>query len=132
MVFRSASPFLLIRLVGMMFPGKFAFESGSLTAISAPPGFSDWEKSPALSRAVGRVWTAGVDPADLLAAGRPAVTLEGHYFDPQRGVLSFTGDTAEAVLLELEAPDDKLGQGVAWLREQGIKVDPIEGDMVLP
>ena len=36
------------------------------------------------------------------------------------------------MVLELEAPDDKLGQGVAWLRQQGIKVDPIEGDMVLP
>jgi len=35
------------------------------------------------------------------------------------------------MVLELEAPDDKLGQGVAWLRQQGIKVDPIEGDMVL-
>src|SRR5262245_22981436 len=50
----------------MMFPGKFAFESGSLTAIRAPPGLSDWEKSPARSRAVGRVWNVGVDPADLL------------------------------------------------------------------
>jgi len=36
------------------------------------------------------------------------------------------------MVLELEAPDEKLGQGVAWLRQQGIKVDPIEGDMVLP
>jgi ABC-type methionine transport system ATPase subunit len=36
------------------------------------------------------------------------------------------------MVLELEASDDKLEQGVAWLRQQGIKVDPIEGDMVLP
>ena len=44
-----------------------------------------------------------VDVHELLAARGPAVTLEGHFFDPARGVLSFTGDTAEAVLLELEA-----------------------------
>src|SRR5437867_934047 len=65
-VFRSARPFLLIRFWGMMLPGKLAPESGSRTDICTPPGFSDWEKSPALSKAVGKVWTAGVDPADRL------------------------------------------------------------------
>src|SRR4051812_34268656 len=64
MVFNSARPFLLIRFAGITFPGKFALESGSLMAIRAPPGFSDCEKSPALSWAVGKVCTAGVDPAD--------------------------------------------------------------------
>ncbi len=36
------------------------------------------------------------------------------------------------MVLELEAAQDKLEQGVAWLRQQGITVDPIERDVVLP
>ena len=34
-------------------------------------------------------------------------------------------------MLELEAPQEKLEEGVTWLRQQGIKVDPIERDVVL-
>jgi chromosome segregation protein len=40
---------------------------------------------------------------DLLAADVPAVTAEGIGWDPARGELWFAGETAEAVLLELEA-----------------------------
>ena len=36
------------------------------------------------------------------------------------------------MVLELEAPHDKLELGVAWLRKQGITVDPIERDVALP
>lgn len=36
------------------------------------------------------------------------------------------------MVLELEAAQDKLEQGVAWLRQQGVTVDPIERDVVLP
>ena len=35
------------------------------------------------------------------------------------------------IVLELEAPQEKLEEGVTWLRQQGIKVDPIEHDVVL-
>ena len=35
------------------------------------------------------------------------------------------------IVLELEAPPEKLEEGVAWLRQQGIKVDPIERDVML-
>jgi chromosome segregation protein len=41
--------------------------------------------------------------ADLLAVRRPSVTDEGFGFDPDRGELWYAGDTAEAVLLEMEA-----------------------------
>jgi chromosome segregation protein len=41
--------------------------------------------------------------AELLTARAPAVTAEGFGFDPARGELWFAGDTAEAVLLEMEA-----------------------------
>jgi chromosome segregation protein len=45
-----------------------------------------------------------VVPAEaLLGAAGPAVTAEGHGYDPRTGELWFAGETAEAVLLELEA-----------------------------
>ena len=60
----------------------------------------------------------------LLAATGPSVTPEGHYYDPQRGVLTFTGDTAEAVLLELEAQRRRLVDEAAALTAQASQVAP--------
>jgi chromosome segregation protein len=54
-------------------------------------------------RAEQLVQTLRVVPADrLLEQTEPAVTPEGHGYDPERGELWFAGETAEAVLLELE------------------------------
>ena len=36
------------------------------------------------------------------------------------------------VLLELEGTPGKLERGVAWLKETGVQVDPIERDVVIP
>jgi hypothetical protein len=36
------------------------------------------------------------------------------------------------VLLELEADEATLQRGVAWLKAQGVQVDPIERDVVIP
>jgi ABC-type methionine transport system ATPase subunit len=36
------------------------------------------------------------------------------------------------VTLEIEGKDDDLERGVAWLKKQGLKVDPIEGDVIAP
>jgi ABC-type methionine transport system ATPase subunit len=36
------------------------------------------------------------------------------------------------VLLEIEGKPDDLERGVAWLKEQGVKVDPIERDVIVP
>src|SRR6185312_3825759 len=44
-----------------------------------------------------------VPQEELLASPVPAVTAEGFGWDPQRGELWFAGETAEAVLLELQA-----------------------------
>jgi chromosome segregation protein len=44
-----------------------------------------------------------VEKSALLQSTVPAVTREGYGYDPQRGELWFAGETAEAVLLELEA-----------------------------
>jgi chromosome segregation protein len=61
---------------------------------------------------------------DLPAATGPAVTLEGHFYDPRRGVLSFTGDTAEAVLLELEAQRRALVEEAQELRRRAEQAEP--------
>jgi len=68
---------------------------------------------------------------DLLTAARPAVTPEGHYYDPVRGVLTFTGDTAEAVLLELESTRRRLLEEAAALAGRAAQAVPPSPDPVL-
>jgi hypothetical protein len=36
------------------------------------------------------------------------------------------------VLLEMEAQDATLERGVKWLKDQGVQVDPIERDVIVP
>ncbi len=36
------------------------------------------------------------------------------------------------IVLEMEAAEERLEQGVAWLKTQGVKVDPIERDVLMP
>lgn len=36
------------------------------------------------------------------------------------------------VMLEMEAAEAVLQKGVAWLKERGVQVDPIESDVVVP
>ena len=36
------------------------------------------------------------------------------------------------MVLEIEGAQERLEEGVAWLRKQGVQVDPIERDVVLP
>jgi chromosome segregation protein len=55
---------------------------------------------------------------ELLSVSRPSVTEEGFGFDPVRGELWFSGETAEAVLLELETRRRELEREVAELRTQ--------------
>src|SRR5205085_7387596 len=52
----------------------------------------------------------------LLSSTIPAVTREGFGYDPTRGELWFAGETAEAVLLELEARRRALETEVDELR----------------
>jgi hypothetical protein len=35
-------------------------------------------------------------------------------------------------MLEMEGREDALERGVAWLRDKGVKVDPIERDVIAP
>jgi chromosome segregation protein len=56
-----------------------------------------------------------VERSVLLASAVPAVTPEGIGWDPQRGELWFAGETAEAVLLELDARRRELAAEVEQL-----------------
>jgi chromosome segregation protein len=69
--------------------------------------------------------------SQLLDAAASAVTREGHFYDPDRGVLSFTGDTAEAVLLELEAQRRALLEEAAELRLRAEQTPPRTADPAL-
>jgi chromosome segregation protein len=54
----------------------------------------------------------------LLASPVPAVTAEGIGWDPQRGELWFAGETAETLLLELEARRSRLAAEVSELERR--------------
>ncbi len=71
----------------------------------------------AVASLLENVWL--VEPARLLEAhGAPVVTREGHRYDPRRGELLFAGETAEAVLLELEARHRAAAAEVSELERQ--------------
>ena len=36
------------------------------------------------------------------------------------------------VMLEMEAAEETLARGVAWLKQRGVQVDPIERDVIVP
>ena len=36
------------------------------------------------------------------------------------------------VMLEMEASEETLERGVAWLKQRGLQVDPIERDVIVP
>jgi chromosome segregation protein len=59
-----------------------------------------------------------VEKADLLESKVPAVTRDGFGYDPQRGELWFAGETAEAVLLELDARRRALAEEAKLLADQ--------------
>jgi chromosome segregation protein len=59
-----------------------------------------------------------VEKADLLSSTVPAVTSDGYGYDPQRGELWFAGETAEAVLLELDARARSLADEARLLSDQ--------------
>ncbi len=88
----------------------------------ARPGQPDRPRARRAGSASRGIEVVGVH--ELLAARGPAVTLEGHFFDPDRAVLSFTGDTAEAVLLELEAQRRALVEEAHELRRRAEQAEP--------
>ena len=57
-----------------------------------------------------------VDKDELLSSSVPAVTPEGFGYDPERGELWFAGETAEAMLLELQAKRGSLASELEAVR----------------
>ena len=101
--------------------------ASALVADDAASGFALLERA----RAAGLgslVVLVGRDPAhlvgeipvvskeELLSSTVPAVTPEGYGYDPQRGELWFAGETAEALLLELQARRRALAEELGQLQ----------------
>jgi chromosome segregation protein len=59
-----------------------------------------------------------VERDELLASATPAVTADGFGYDPRTGELWYAGETAEAVLLELDVRRRALGEEARSLAEQ--------------
>ncbi len=59
-----------------------------------------------------------VEKEELLSSSTASVTREGFGYDPESGELWFAGETAEAVLLELDARRRALGEEARALSEQ--------------
>jgi chromosome segregation protein len=59
---------------------------------------------------------------ELLGAQMPSVTREGFGYDPERGELWFAGETAEAVMLELEARRRELAAEADELEKRSLEV----------
>ena len=93
----------------------------------------------AMSAGLGSVLVlVGRDPRDLvdlpvvareelLSSAVPAVTADGIGWDPQRGELWFAGETAEAVLLELDARRRELRAEVEELVARAAEADGLAG-----
>ncbi len=62
-----------------------------------------------------------MERSELLASAVPAVTVDGIGWDPQRGELWFAGETAEAVLLELDARRRELHDEVERLAAEAVE-----------
>ncbi|HZT84497.1 MAG TPA: chromosome segregation protein SMC [Gaiellaceae bacterium] len=59
-----------------------------------------------------------VEREELLGSAKPAVTADGFGYDPRTGELWYAGETAEAVLLELDARRRALAEEARTLAEQ--------------
>ncbi len=103
--------------------------ASALLADDARSGLALLERAAAMGLGSLRV-LAGCDPRDLVAelpvvekdellsATVASVTLDGFGFDPRTGELWFAGETAEAVLLELDARRRSLADEARSLGEQ--------------
>jgi ABC-type methionine transport system ATPase subunit len=68
-------------------------------------------------------------PQDLIK--EPVIFTMAKKFDVMPNIrrAKVTENVGE-VVLELEGPEKKLEEGIAYLKERGVKVDPVEGEAV--
>lgn len=68
-------------------------------------------------------------PPELVS--QPIIYQLGHQFNIITNIRR--ADVAEDrgwVVLELEGEDEEISRGIAWATSKGIRVDPVEGDIV--
>ena len=66
-------------------------------------------------------------PQDLIK--EPVIFTMAKKFDVMPNIRrAKVTESAGEVVLELEGAEQKLEEGIAYLKERGVKVDPIEGD----
>ena len=66
-------------------------------------------------------------PQDLIK--EPVIFTMAKKFDVMPNIRrAKVTESVGEVVLELEGADKKLDEGIAYLKERGVKVDPIEGD----
>lgn len=68
-------------------------------------------------------------PRDLIK--EPIIYLLSHKFEVVTNIRR--ADVSENrgwVVLELEGEDKEINAGIAWVIEKGVRVDPVEGDII--
>jgi len=68
-------------------------------------------------------------PQDLIT--KPIIYTLGQQFQVVTNIRrADVTDDRGWVVLELEGDEDNIERGIAWVKEQGVRVDPIGGDIV--
>jgi ABC-type methionine transport system ATPase subunit len=68
-------------------------------------------------------------PQDLIK--EPVIFTMAKKFDVMPNIRrAKVTESVGEVVLELEGPEKKLEEGIAYLKERGVKVDPVEGEAV--
>ena len=61
----------------------------------------------------------------------PVIYRIGHLFDVVTNIrMADVDETVGWVILELSGETDEIGRAIAWAEEQGVRVDPLAGDVV--
>ena len=116
----------------VLLPPHAAKRPGRPPLVGAQPLSSRVRPKPGgerIAELLADVWLA--EPADLARAETGIlVTREGHCYDADRGELRFVGETAEAVLLQLDARRRALVREAEELERRAEEVRPDEGGPV--
>lgn len=68
-------------------------------------------------------------PPELIS--QPIIYYLGHQFNIITNIRrADVTDDRGWVVLELEGEDEEINKGIAWVIAKGVRVDPVEGDIV--
>ena len=61
----------------------------------------------------------------------PVIYELGHKFEIVTNIrMADVDETTGWVILELEGDDEEIKKGLSWAEEQGIRIDPLPGDII--